>query len=77
MNNKVTSVTLASYAMIKALTDSNEYRSQYEILAEFIKYIIVKYRLKSFQLVYLEERDLFYNMLVVMVYYFLKLMEIK
>ena len=51
MNNKVTSVTLASYAMIKALTDSNEYRSQYEILAEFIKYIIVKYRLKSFQLV--------------------------
>lgn len=33
--------TLASYAVMKALTDSKEYRNSYEILADFIRYIIV------------------------------------
>ena len=33
--------TLASYAVMKSLSDSNDYQNSYEILADFIRYIIV------------------------------------
>lgn len=42
--------TLASYSMMKALTDSNDYRSSYEILAEFIRYIIVDRKWHKFSI---------------------------
>lgn len=51
LKNNVTSRTLAAYAVLKALTDSEEYRSQYAILFEFIKYIIAQHKLRSFFLV--------------------------
>lgn len=43
--------TLASYALLKALTDSKEYNNQYEILAEFIRYIISERKLREFYLI--------------------------
>lgn len=41
-NDSITPFAMASYAMIKSLTDSKEYKNQYEILAEFIKFIIAE-----------------------------------
>ena len=43
--------TLASYAVMKALTDSNEYRNSYEILADFIRYIVVNRKWHEFSIV--------------------------
>ena len=39
---------LASYAVMKALTDSNDYRDSYEILADFIRYLIADRSLHQF-----------------------------
>ena len=39
---------MASYATFKELYNSKEYRSPYQILSEFIKYIIVSRSLYSF-----------------------------
>lgn len=39
---------MASYAMIKSLTDSREYKNQYEILAEFIRFIIADKKIRCF-----------------------------
>lgn len=50
MRNKeqIHNSTLASYAVMKAMTDSNEYRDSYEILADFIRYLIVDRKWRSF-----------------------------
>ena len=52
MSNKeqLKTTTLASYAVMKALTDRNEYRNSYAILADFIRYIIVNKNLHDFSL---------------------------
>ena len=42
--------SLASYAVIKSLTDSKNFRNSYEILAEFIKQIIIDENLHQFSL---------------------------
>ena len=41
---------LAAYATIKGMTDSEKYKNQYFILAEFIKYLIVVKRLRGFSI---------------------------
>lgn len=48
INQTLKNSTLASYAVMKSLTDSNEYHNSYELLADFIRYIIVDRRLYSF-----------------------------
>lgn len=40
--------TLSSYAVMKSLTDSNDYHNSYELLADFIRYIIVSKHMYSF-----------------------------
>ena len=50
INNEKNSGILASYVTLKELYSSNKYRSSYQILAEFIKYIIVNEKLYSFVL---------------------------
>ena len=42
--------TLASYAVMKALTDSKDYRNSYEILADFIRYLIVDRKWYNFSI---------------------------
>lgn len=42
--------TLASYAVMKSLSDSKQYKNSYEILADFIRYIIVSRSLYSFSI---------------------------
>ena len=39
---------LASYITFKALYASNHYKNHYRILSEFIKYILVNYKLNVF-----------------------------
>lgn len=52
--NKTTSISLlASFATIKSLSDVKEYHSPYQILAEFIKHIVIsesKYAFSSFEM---------------------------
>ena len=41
MSNNPTSI-LASFVTMKSLVDAKQYQSPYQILAEFIQYIIIK-----------------------------------
>lgn len=53
MNKKLVQnpkAVMASYATLKAMTDSNKYKNQYLILAEFIKYLIVSRSVYSFSI---------------------------
>ena len=47
-NDAITPFAMASYAMIKSLTDSRDYKNQYEILAEFIRFIIADKGIRCF-----------------------------
>lgn len=47
---EVKNSTLASYAVMKSLSDSKQYKNSYEILADFIRYIIVSKNLHSFSI---------------------------
>ena len=47
MSNNPTSI-LASFVTMKSLVDAKQYQSPYQILAEFIQYIIIKNNLHSF-----------------------------
>lgn len=48
MNQQSTSSVLAAYATLKSLSDENKYQSPYQILREFIRYIIISDALYSF-----------------------------
>ena len=48
MNNNNPTSILASFSTMKSLVDAQQYQSPYQILAEFIQYIIIKYTLHSF-----------------------------
>ena len=48
MNNKYSNSIMASYATFKELYKSKKYSSPYQILSEFIKYIIVSKSLYAF-----------------------------
>ena len=54
--NDTKPVILASYALMKALSNDKKYNSHYELLAEFISYIIASKRIRQFTLP--EMRDL-------------------
>ena len=54
--NDINPVILASYALMKALSNDKKYISHYELLAEFISYIIASKRIRQFTLQ--EMRDL-------------------
>jgi len=54
--NVITPAVLASYAMIKSLTDSKDYKNQYEILAEFIRFTIVDKGMKNFSIEDMQNR---------------------
>lgn len=54
--NVITPAVLASYAMIKSLTDSKDYKNQYEILAEFIRFTIVDKGMKNFSIEDIQNR---------------------
>ena len=56
INNESNSAILASYVTLKELYNSNKYRSSYQILVEFIKYIIINDKLHSFVLFQMKER---------------------
>ena len=47
---------LASFATIKALSDENKYQSAYQILAEFIRHVIVEEHLYSFTAAVMKNR---------------------
>lgn len=55
INRTLNFSTLASYAVMKSLTDSNEYHNSYELLADFIRYIIVDRHLYSFSAIEISE----------------------
>ena len=46
---------LAAYSTIKGMVDSKQYKHQYYILAEFIKFIIVEHKLSSFSTMQMEQ----------------------
>ena len=46
---------LAAYSTIKGMFDSRQYKHQYFILAEFIKFIIVEHNLSSFSILQMGE----------------------
>lgn len=48
MSNSTSTPILASFATLKSLNDSKKYINSYQILAEFIKYIIDGQKLYSF-----------------------------
>lgn len=50
INNGSNSAILASYVTLKELYNTSKYRSSYQILSEFVKYIIVNDKLHSFVL---------------------------
>lgn len=50
-NESIKQSTLASYAVMKALTDSNEYNNSYGILADFIRYIIMDRKWHKFSII--------------------------
>ena len=45
---------LAAYSTIKGMVDSKQYKHQYFILAEFIKFIIAEYNLSSFSILQMQ-----------------------
>ena len=55
MSKNPTSI-LASFATMKSLVDAQQYQSPYQILAEFIQYIIIKSNLHSFTAVEMKNR---------------------
>ena len=48
MNHQSTSSVLAAYATLKSLSDENKYQSPYQILREFIRYIVISDALYNF-----------------------------
>ena len=48
MSQQSTTSVLAAYATLKSLSDENKYHSPYQILREFIRYIIISDALHSF-----------------------------
>ena len=55
MNNNPTAI-LASFSTMKSMVDAKQYQSPYQILAEFIQYIITKNNLHSFTAVEMKNR---------------------
>ena len=55
MNNNPTSI-LASFSTMKSMVDAKQYQSPYQILAEFIQYIVVKNNLHSFTAIEMKNR---------------------
>ena len=55
MSNNPTSI-LASFSTMKSMVDAKQYQSPYQILAEFIQYIIIKSNLHSFTAVEMKNR---------------------
>ena len=53
--NNPTSI-LASFSAMKSMVDAKQYRSPYQILAEFIQYIIIKQKLHSFTAIEMKNR---------------------
>lgn len=51
-----TTSIMASFAIIKSLSDANKYQSPYQILREFIRYIILKDSLYSFSAIEMKNR---------------------
>ncbi len=56
MNQQNTSSVLASYATLKSLSDEKKYQGPYQMLREFIKYIIIFDALYSFSAVEIRNR---------------------
>lgn len=56
MNQQSTSSVLASYATLKSLSDEKKYQSPYQILREFIRYIIIFDALYCFSAVEMKNR---------------------
>ena len=56
MNNNNPTSILASFSTMKSLVDAQQYQSPYQILAEFIQYIIIKCTLHSFTAVEMKNR---------------------
>lgn len=54
MEKNINNSTLASYAVMKYLADDKEYKNSYEIMADFIRYIIVDKNLHSFSVIDIE-----------------------
>lgn len=54
-NNNPTSI-LSSFSTIKSMVDAQQYQSPYQILAEFIQYIIIKSNLHSFTAIEMKNR---------------------
>ena len=54
-SNNPTSI-LASFSTMKSLVDAQQYKSPYQILAEFIQYIIIKSNLHSFTAIEMKNR---------------------
>lgn len=50
MNNDNSIATIASFAVLKALSDSKKYRSPYQLLSNFIEYIVCNEQLHVFSL---------------------------
>ncbi len=55
MGNNPTSI-LASFSTMKSMVDAKQYQNQYQILAEFIQYVIVQNSLHSFTAVEMKNR---------------------
>ena len=54
-SNNPTSI-LASFSTMKSMVDAKQYQSPYQILAEFIQYIIIKSNLHSFTAIEMKNR---------------------
>ena len=56
MNSNNPTSILASFSTMKSLVDAQQYQSPYQILAEFIQYIIIKSNLHSFTAIEMKNR---------------------
>lgn len=56
ISNEMNCAILASYVTLKELYNTNKYRSSYQILVEFVKYIIINEKLHSFLLLQMKEK---------------------
>lgn len=56
MNQRSTSSMLATYATLKSLSDEKKYQGPYQILREFIRYIITSDSLYSFSAIEMKNR---------------------
>ena len=56
MKQRSTSSVLATYATLKSLSDEKKYQSPYQILREFIRYVIVSDALYSFSAIEMKSR---------------------